>query len=524
MSVILGGRWKELAEENERLKVQLQIADDAFEAEQRRVVHLQRDNDQLLAQLQEARWRTISVENDRKSAEEEIAHRDEELDKLALEWERQSMTAEDLATENCQLRTKKDLGNTKLSVIKEQRDQLSKKLKVAEHKICMALEHRREREARISSLEAETRAQQAGILKKDTLIRSLQREKTSMFQDLTRLRAQTPTNVEPLQKENAKLLMLRELHQIKIGQMRAAAATADVYGNPWGRGTTTTPNASSAGGGGGGGFITSTSKTSATTSTTSTSAYEREGSTGRAPRDGYEQSREEPRTSTSKSKSKALTSSTAAYHDQVERDDVRDQERDLERDHQRDHREHREHKKKASGTRTVVVYEREDRYKKSPYEQSLRKSSVGKGNITRLKQQQTGGCDYSMDYDDEEMNHLPQEMNHLPHRNKNAFMEEDDIHVLRMTTRRSRDDDDPHLQDHDMVSVGRTTYSCGRTYSAAGNTIRSHAAPQRTSSTAASNMLVQHLRHTHTPPTSSHPAPPPHAPPSPTEEKSCWKT
>ncbi|CAD7967396.1 unnamed protein product [Amoebophrya sp. A120] len=250
MSVFLGGKWKQLEDENQQLSQQLQDSLDNNEFLRTQLTQQKRQSDILVQEKNKAEF-------DARQAKETIEKRlvpelrylkEQHILNLTTDLERKAMEAEDYAVENAWLRTKKDLGNTKLSVLKDQRDALARKLKVAEHKVLMGSEYKKEAQARIYSFETEKRAHESTLAKKEMLIRSLQREKTSMFQELTKLRAQTPANVEPLQKENAKLL--RELRQMQVVQR--PKSVEDVYGsrnsNPW----------STAGGGGTG---TSASKT-----------------------------------------------------------------------------------------------------------------------------------------------------------------------------------------------------------------------------------------------------------------------
>mmetsp|Transcript_1847 Transcript_1847/g.4267 ORF Transcript_1847/g.4267 Transcript_1847/m.4267 type:complete len:242 (-) Transcript_1847:233-958(-) len=237
MSVFLGGKWRELELQNATLQKELQHVEEELAHTQDALAGVQRNEDKIVMERNQWRHAAETAADDAKQVKQIVGKLRGELAELLLAYDRRSMRMEDLERENAWLRTKKDLGNTKLSVLKEARDTLGRKLKIAEHKLGTLAEDKKEDKAKIYSLETEARALATAVGKKDMLIRSLQKEKTSMFQELTKLRAQTPLNAEGLQRENAKLL--RELRQLKCDGMATRPATADVYGgrgggsNPW---------------------------------------------------------------------------------------------------------------------------------------------------------------------------------------------------------------------------------------------------------------------------------------------------
>ena len=89
------------------------------------------------------------------------------------------MEREDLLTTNLWLRGKKDLGNTKNSVLTAKVHDLTKKLKIKEHKFDVLVEQRVELEGLMSAQKSTCRMQEAAISKKDQLVRQLQKEKTA---------------------------------------------------------------------------------------------------------------------------------------------------------------------------------------------------------------------------------------------------------------------------------------------------------------------------------------------------------
>ncbi len=140
MSVFLGGKWRDLQLQNEQLLLQMQKSEAETNALHSRlsdaelqISRLQKELNLVTAQRDEVKRVVLP----RMTAELQQSHTDT-LEQIC-EYERMRMLCEDYLAENNWLRGKKDLGNTKNSVLTRQRDTLKRKLDTAEHKVQLLL-------------------------------------------------------------------------------------------------------------------------------------------------------------------------------------------------------------------------------------------------------------------------------------------------------------------------------------------------------------------------------------------------
>ncbi len=179
MSVFLGGKWRELQVENDKLKELVQQDEKDKSALQQKYLVLKTafDNLQQLKMVQNEK--VAALENAHQLLEVDYKLGLKRIQMLEQAHEQAAMEREDLLGMNVWLRGKKDLGNTKNSVLSAKVQELAKKLKIVEHKFDMSMSQRTELEGQNSAQKSTCRMQEAAIAKKDQLIRQLQKEKTT---------------------------------------------------------------------------------------------------------------------------------------------------------------------------------------------------------------------------------------------------------------------------------------------------------------------------------------------------------
>ena len=265
--IFLGGRWKVLEEDNKRLVAQNSDLESKFSTLQNQFNLLQKENLAKTSKLREVsllysklREHTDTVLNVKIQEYENTtipSYEKQVNEQLKMEKEdMQSLLLRQSCVENQTTKRKVEL--------ELQGSELRKKLKDTSGKLKKYQENKQQQDSTILNLRGEVeRLKEVELKRKNQLIQTLQKEKTTMFSELTRLRATFThhsstgnsssnagiTSLDDLVKENRELH--RKVHQMeKIMEKRgdgiinvtngrnkggvvSSSKRDAVVGNPW---------------------------------------------------------------------------------------------------------------------------------------------------------------------------------------------------------------------------------------------------------------------------------------------------